>query len=617
MLKDISRRQKWFRLPVYGLFLLALACGDDRPTDADLQGLRVYRHSMEGAPVSLDPVQAATAYSNIVIVNVFDTLYSYRYLARPYELKPNLAAELPEVSADGLTYTIKLRKGVRFIDDPAFPGGRGRELVAQDVVYSLQRHFDPANRPQGAWLWQGKIVGLEAWKERGSDYDELVEGLQALDSHTLRIKLFKPFPQLAYTLAQGYSAVVPREAVEHYGREFALRPIGSGPFKLSSWDTTGIVMVPNADFRWQAIDIHAEGYDPKTQAFAGLDAINGQLPPFVDRLEIAIIQDASARWNSFTKSNEIQYGGLPVELADSLLATKSPVSLKEEYAEKYQIMSEVEAGFVYASLNMDFPKLGYNPDPQQEEKNHALRCAMTKAFDWEARNESFYFGLGVIFPGIIPPAVPEFDPNLSRASVTRDVEGAKRLLREHGWNAENLPRFVYGASGGVRSRQFYEQFRAWMAEMGYPKEKLILKQYATFGDLNKQWRESRLPYIAAGWGLDYPDAENTLQLFYGPNRSPGSNNSNYNNPEYNALYEQASTMPASPERTKLYRRMNRIIIDDCVTIAGISRTRLPVWHRDVIMYPSSNIVGGFVLPYVALSDSAGGIRQAADSKVAR
>ncbi len=570
---------------------------------------RVYRHSMDGAPTSLDPVQAGTVYAGVMVANLYDRLYSYKYLARPYELKPDLAESMPKISADGLVYTIRLKPGVHFIDDPVFENGRGREVVAADVVYSLKRHFDPSMRPQGAWLWQGRIAGLEEWKAAGSDYDREVSGLRALDRYTVQIRLLRPFPQLVYTLSQAYAAVVPREAVEKYGREFALHPVGSGPFRLVSFDTARAVLEPNRDYRWMPVDLAAEGYDPQTQAFSGVEVIDGHTPPFIDRLEIAFIADSSARWSSFTKGNEIQYAGVPVELVDHVLASKDPVRLRSAYADKYQVGSDIEAGFVYQSFNMDFPEIGYNPDPERERRNHALRCAITKAFDWNARNESFYFGLGVIFPGVIPPMLPEYDPAMSRVSVIRDVEGARRLLAENGWNAETLPAIVYGTVGSVRARQFYEQFRAWMKQIGYPPEKIVLKQYATFGDLNRQWRESRLPYIGLGWSLDYPDAENVLQLFYGPNAAPGSNLSNYRNPAYDALYEKAAVMPPSPERTAIYRRMNQMIVDDCVTIAGLSRRRIAVWHRDVIMFPDGNMARSALFRYVALSDGHGGIRE--------
>jgi ABC-type transport system substrate-binding protein len=553
---------------------------------------------MDEAPTSLDPVQAANVYANHVVINAYDTLFAYKYLARPYALTPNLATDFPEVSADGLTYTIRLKPGVFFVDDPAFPGGKGREVVAQDVVYSLQRHFDPATRPQGAWLWQGRIAGLDEWKASGSDYSRDVPGLRALDRHTLQIRLTRPYPQLADTLAQGYAAIVPREAAEFYGREFAVHPVGSGPFRVVSYDTSRVLFERNPGFRREPVDIWAAGYDPETQSFSGVQAIDGRSPPFVDRLIIDFVREEAARWNSFTKGDEAQYTSLPAEKTEEVLASKHPVRLKPELAARYHVFAGLEAGFIFTAFNMDFPEFGYNPDPERERRNEALRCAIIKGYDFPARNESWYFGLAEVFPGIIVPAVPEYDPQLSAESITRDVAGARRLLQEHGWTAENLPVLTYGSVAGVKERLFYEQFRAWMKDIGYPPEKVVLKQYAVFGDLSRAWKRSELPLVSKGWGLDYPDAENTLQLFYGPNGSPGSNDANYRNPEYDALYENAAVMLPSPERTALYQRMNRMLIDDCVAITGLARTRIYLWHRNVIAIPDREIVGGFFLKYV-------------------
>jgi len=565
-------------------------------------GLKVYRHGMDQSPTSLDPVQGSNVYANHVLINAYDTLYSYKYLARPYTLKPNLADGWPEISEDKLTYTIRIKQGVHFIDDPAFPDGVGREVVAEDVAYSIKRHFDPNTRAQGAWLWQGRIAGLDEWKSAGADYDQPAEGIQAIDRYTLQIRLQKPYPQLLDTLAQGYSSIVPREAVEHYGREFAIRPVGSGPFRVVSYDTARIVMDRNPKYRQEPVDIWEEGYDPETQGDYGLERIQGRSPPFIDRLEMQFINEPSARWNSFTKGDEVQYTTVPNEQIDLVLETKHPIRLKPEYAEKYYLYAGAEAGFIFQTFNMDFPEFGYHPDPEQERRNKALRCAIIKAFDWPARNESFYADIAEIFPGIIVPAVLEFDPELSRESVTRDVEGARRLLAENGWTPENLPKFVYGATAGVISRLNFEQFRAWLREIGYPTEKVVLKQYATFGDISKAWKQSELPWIAKGWGLDYPDAQNTLQLFYGPNGSPGSNDANWRNPEYDRMYEQASVMLPSPERTELYRAMNQLVIDDCVAATGLSRVRIHLWHKDVIALPDREIVGGFFLKYVDLED---------------
>ncbi|MDH3621002.1 MAG: ABC transporter substrate-binding protein [Gammaproteobacteria bacterium] len=567
--------------------------------------IKVYKASMDGAPSTIDPVQASNVYANAVVLNAFDTLYRFKYLARPYEVTANLAAGMPEISEDGLVYRIRIKQGAHFIDDPVFEGGAGREVVAEDFVYSIKRHFDTTQRPRGAWLWQGRVVGLDAWKDAGSDYDEQVEGLRALDRYTIEIRLIKPYPQLVYTLAQGYAAIVPREAVETYGREFGSRPVGSGPFRVISYDSARIVYERNTKFRQEPVDIWAEGYDPETQGHIGVEAIHGRSPPFIDRLEIHFIAENAARWNSFTKDNEIQYLTVPNEQFDNILASKDPIVANPEISEKYHMRHSVESGFVFINFNMDFPEFGYNDDPERERRNKALRCAIIKGFDWARRNESFYFGLGRVFPGIITPAVPEFDPELSEESVTLDIDGAKKLLADNGWNEDTIPEMVYGTTAGVSQRMFYEQFRGFMKKIGYPPGKVVLKQYATFGDFVKDTSNSRLPIVSKGWSLDYPDAENTLQLFYGPNGSPGSNDANYKNPEYDRLYEQSAVMLPSPERTEIYRRMNQMVIDDCIAISGLSRTRIYLWHKNVIAMPDREIVSGFYLRFVDIAAEDG------------
>ncbi len=579
------------------------ACGGgeaQQETRESTTGLKVYRHAMDQAPSTLDPVQATNVYANHVVVNAYDTLFSYKYLARPYALKPNLAVDYPEISDDELTYTIRIKQGVRFIDDPAFPDGKGRELIAEDFIYSIKRQFDPSQLPVGTWFWIDRIVGLDAWKEAGSDYSIEVAGFRALDDYTIRIELKRPYPQLLDTFTTGYSAIVPREAVEYYGKEFASRPVGSGPFRVIQYDSTKVVFERNEFYRQEPVDIWDEGYDPETQAYTGVEAIHGRSPPFLDRLEIDFIGENAARWSSFTKGNEVQYTVLPNEQVDQVLSSKNPITFKPEYAEKYNGYDVVETGFVFNAFNMDHSEFGYREDPVENHRNKLLRCALIKAWDWPARNESFYFGLAKIYPGIIPPAVPEYDPDMPRDSIIRDVAEARRLLKEGGWTAENLPVFVLGGPAGIKNRLFFEQVRSWFKEVGYPMEKIKLKQYATFGDLSKAWRNSELMYIAKGWGLDYPDAENTLQLFYGPNRAPGSNDANYENPKYDALYKKSSVMRSSPERTRIYREMNQMIVDDCVAHTGLSRTRILMWHKDVIAFPDRDIVGGFFMKYVDL-----------------
>lgn len=580
----------------------------DKALEGHLKGpAKIYRHSLSGAPSSLDPVNAATVYSNFIIVNIYDTLYRYKYLARPYEIVPNLAVDMPEVSDDGLIYTIKIKKEVFYADDPAFLNGKGREVIAEDLIYSIKRHFDVSNRSQGSWLWDGKIVGLNEWKDAGSNYNQTIQGLKAVDSHTIQITLFKPYPQLTHTFAMGFSALVPHEAVDYYGREFSVHPVGSGPFKMLRYESSNYaLMIRNIKYRQEPIDLSFEGYDPKLHKQYGIDKIAGKSPPLVDALKIDFIKESASKWASFTKGNEINFSGVPVEQVDLILTQKKPtLILTPEMSEKYHMFHTIEAGFVHTDFNMRDPLIGYNDDPIRDKRNKKLRCAIRLAFDWKERNDVFYSGIAAEYPGIIPPVVPEFDPHLSNISTLRNLDEAKRMMLEGDWTKDNVPTLVYGGVASVSTRQIYEQFRGWMKDIGFPEEKVVFDSYASFGDFNKAMKEAKIMIIGSGWILDYPDAQNTLQLFYGPYGSPGSNNSNYNNPEYNRLYEQTSTMLASKERTQLYRKMNNIVIDDCVSITGLSRDNIFLWHKSVISYPDSGIVGGFHLKFVDMLDEEG------------
>jgi ABC-type transport system substrate-binding protein len=581
------------------LAVVLTACGESTAPD---DNSRVYRHSTDGAPSSLDPAQAATVYSNMVVVNVFDTLYRYKYLARPYQIAPNLATGMPEVSADGLEYTFRIRPDARYTDDPAFPDGIGRAVTVNDLVYSLKRHFDPATRSQGAWLWTGRIVGLDAWAEAGADYAADIEGLSVIDDHTLRIRLTAPYPQLVYTLATGFSALVPQEAVAHYGREFGVRPVGSGPFRLTSFDSALARLERNPHFKRPPLDLAAEGYDPALHGEYGLAAIDGIEYPVLDRLEIHFIQENAARWSSFA-SGAVDNVMVPNEQVEQVLDSRGPnnsdpIRFRPEMAEQYHGSSGVEAGFVYAGFNMADERYGHHPDPARDAANRALRCAVRDAFDWDARNDTFYYGIGRIFPGVIPPVVPEFDPDLARDSVEGRIEQGRQRLTEAGWDADNLPELNYGLVSGVQQRQMYDQFRARLIELGFPPERIGAETFATFGDFSRAMKNRRLDLFFLGWTLDYPDAQNTLQLFYGPYETPGSNNFNYRNPEFDALYEQAATLQPGPQRTELYQRMNRMVIDDCVAITGLSRTRIHLWDKAITMFPDNEILGGFFMRFV-------------------
>lgn len=582
---------------------VALLTSCKRPFSDRAQDMSVFRYSENGAPVTMDPVQSATQYANLMTTSIYDQLYEYKYLARPYQLKPRLAEALPEVSEDGLTYTIQIKKGVLYANDECFPGGQGREVVASDFIYSMQRLFDPKALSQGEWLWQGKIKGLDEWKDAGADYSKPIDGLQALDDHTIQIKLNKPFPQLTYTFAMGYSSITPREAVEHYGKQFGINPVGSGPYKLKSFSTKKAVLVRNENYREEIFDLEEEGYDKNTQGGFGLEKLQGKKLPIMDTSEIYFMKEPMTRWNSLNKGTEIHYGSIPTELTHMVTDELNPIALKSEYADKFTAMNLAELGIVYLYFNMSDPKIGHHPDPEQNRRNLLLRKAISAAYDWPQRNRRFYNGIANLFPGTIPPGLDGYDNALGADLTKPDYEKAKAYLKEGGWTAENLPVLDYNGVASVLNSQFYEQFRGWMEKIDYPRKKIKFVPFATFGDYNKAVKQRKCTLIGMAWGLDYPDAENVLQLFYGPNGSPGSNSSNFDNPVYNEKFKESSVMQPGPERTEIYQKLNRIIIDEVPAICGLSRNSPFLWHKNVVFFPSRNPHGSLLKYALVFDDS--------------
>jgi len=577
------------------LALLASGCRD-QGAEGD-STLKVYRHAIDGAPSTLDPARASSTYSRLLVPALFDTLFRYRYLARPYELAPSLAVDFPQVSADGLIYEFRLRPDARFADHVVFPDGRGRLVTAADVAWSLARHFDPATRSGGEWLWRDRIVGLESGPVAAPP-ELSIAGLEVVDTTTLRIHLTRPFPALTHTLATAFSAVVPYEAVAALGSEFGTRPVGSGPFQLISLDETQAVMVANPSFRRGPVDLQAEGFDPDLHGGLGLEAIDGRDYPFIDRLEVQFIPEASARWTSFRAPDGPDTVMLPPEMADRLLASREPLRFEQEIQARYHSLAAPEMGFVYYGLNLDDPDIGPHPDPQRSEQNRALRCALGHALDWPQRNRLFHHGIGQLFPGVIPPQLPGWAGALDHDSLSHDPERARRMLAEAGWTAERLPVLVYGQESGLQHRQHYEQFRAEMMAIGWPPNRLERRVYPTFADYLRGIADGEVNVFLMGWSLAYPDAQYSLQLFYGPNASPGINSTRYRNPEFDRRFEQALASPDDEQRTALYQSLNRQIVDDCVILGSLARTRLHLWKRHVLMLPDRELNGGFFLRFV-------------------
>ena len=524
----------------------------------------------------MDPIYANDAYSNNEVARVYEGLLEYHYLKRPYTLIPNLAEALPTVSKDGLTYTFKIKKGIVFQDDEAFKGGKGRELVAEDFVYSIKRLADPKLQALGWWIIDGKIKGLNEWRKKHAelpkvDYAEVVEGLQATGKYTLQFKLTRPFPQFLYSLAMPFTFVVAREVVEHYGKEFINHPVGTGPFVLPKFNQTNkIIYTKNPSYR--------DKYYPSdaSEEFKGPEFLSdaGKKIPFVEKVIVNIMVEDQPRWLNFQKGN-IDYLTIPKDNFDAVVTPSREVSA--EFSKK-GITLEIRP-------SLDVTYVAFNHDNKLF-SNVKLRRAMALAYDVNKANELFYNGTALPAQSIVPPGIKGYVPSYKNPYRGRDLEAAKKMLAEAGYpGGKGLPEITYDCPSSTVSRQMGDFFRKNMADIGI-KIKVVQNSWPELQ--NKITKRSVQAYGIA-WGADYPDAENFLQLLYGPNRSPGANGSGYNNAEFNQLYKTAAVMQDSPERTALYEKMSRIAAEQVPWVFGVHRQSFIMKHSWLKNYLSSDV----------------------------
>jgi len=536
--------------------LIIAGCSSSAPADSN----EVVLHGALAAKVrGLDPGDIGDTTSSSIASQIFECLYQYHYLKRPYELIPQLAEDMPLVSEDGLTYTIKIKKGVHFTDDACFENGKGRELKAEDFIFSWKRIANIKYLSKNWWIFDNRIVGLDEFREYTKsckraadvDYSREVEGLRAKDDHTLVIKLKKPWPQITYLLAHLPTAPAAKEAVDCYDKDIINHPVGTGPFKLKVWHRGSYIeLIKNPDFRDEFYP--SEGQDN--------DAVEGHLDnagrriPMVDRILMMIVQEDPPRWFLFMKG-KIDVSGIPKD------------NFNEAIDQRGGLTRQMQRRNIHLRVFRDPSTywLGFNMADELLGKNKPLRQAINCAVDREKYIELFTNNRGEAACGFIPPLMKSYDPRIKEIVKTSyNPERAMKLVKQ----AEEiyggkLPKLTLAMPGtDVVFRQRGEFLKRCFKSVGLDVE----IDYMDWPTFQNKIKTKSAQIFSLGWIADYPDAENFLQLFYSKNASPGPNNFNYSNPDFDRIYEQVSVMADSPERTRLYRKAERIIVEDCPAV---------------------------------------------------
>jgi len=534
---------------------------------------KVVRIAFPVAESSFDPLQQRDIYSAAITEAIFDSMLQYDYLARPVKLIPNTLEAMPQVNAAGTEYVFHLRRGIYFSADAAFDG-KPRELTAQDYAYSLRRHFDPHWRSPWLFQFEHKILGADAARERAQkagkfDYDAPIEGIEVVDRYTLRIRLNQPDFTFINVLATPPAAALAREVVERYGDDVGAHPVGTGPFRLAEWKRASkIVLEANPGFRTLRFEA-TPGDDPESQAIYA--ANRGKLLPQIGRVEYDVIEETQPRWLAFLNGEHDILERVPNEYIN--LAVPNGRLAPNLAKRGVGVHRGFEPLLTFAVFNMEDPVVGgYTPE------KIALRRAISYGYNRDAEIAVIRKGEAVAAEQPIGPGVAGYDPDFVNPMNGYDPARAKAVLDQFGYidrdgdGYRELPdgsplSIEYASTPTLLERQYDELWKSSMDAIGI---RMTFRK-ATWPELLKAGQLGKLQLRSIGWLANIPDADNFLQLLYGPNTGQ-SNDARFHLEAYDRIYREAKRLPDSPERNRLYRELSRLAVVYAPWKLGVYRT---------------------------------------------
>ncbi len=503
---------------------------------------------------SLDPQQGTDLYSTRITSLIFEALYEFDYFATPAKVIPCTAEALPVITDGGRTWTIKLRKGIHFADDPVFKG-KERELTAADYVYSFKRAIDPNLRTGGDATLTDLIVGarpvVDAARKPGAklDYDAPIEGLKTLDRYTLQIKLATADYTLLERLAGLPMMAVAREAVEAAGNDVMSRPVGTGPYRLKEWrKASRVVLEANPGYR--AIR-YPESSDPQHKAL--IATMKGKTLPQIGRIEVSIIEESQPLILAFIQGDLdwVALGG------DDVKRVFENGKLRPDLAAKH--VRHVRFGaptLTFTYFNMEDPLVGGYSNAQV-----ALRRAIAMGFNVDEMIRVLFAGNALPANQLLPPGVNGHDPKLPPKSLY-DPAGARALLDRFGFKDVDGDGYRETPDGkpltvvrGTLPESWYREMDTlWKKNMDAIGIRMQVNQQ-TFAELLNLSRAGKLPMFNLGYRSLEPSGYQILQTLYGK-ETRDTNPSGFKNADYDAAYEQFLRTPAGPERIALARKMS-------------------------------------------------------------
>lgn len=558
----------------------ALICGMN--VQAETKS-KVFHFARANSEKTLDPQAQLDEASGDLVQNLYDALLEYDYLKRPYQLVPNLLTKMPELSADKLTLTFELKKGIFFIDDACFPGGKGRELTSDDVIYSLKRFADSNVNNQSWFFLDGAVVGMNEFrdatkKNKNTDYAKAdISGVKKIDGSKFSITLTKANPLAIYPFAASPLSIVPHEAVEKYKREFARHPVGTGPFILRSVPRRGeFILKKNPNYHGIYPTEGAPGDKEK-----GFLADAGKKLPLVDEVRLPLIEEAQPGMLKYLKG-ELDWIGMD---RDNFvrMAGKKPNGefyLKDDYAKKFNLYTEPYLSVEYIIFNMKDAVVG---------KNKALRQAIAYTMNSAHYIDEMRNGRGTPTQTVVPLSLAGSERDTASVGYSQNLEMAKKKLVEAGFpEGKGLGEIVLDFRASTSdTRKDGEWYRAEFAKVGIK----LKPNFQEFSAYLKRMDDGNFQMGVSGWAADYPDAENFYQLMYSANKAPGPNAGSWSNAEYDKLYEETRYMANDAERFAKFKRMNDIIKDEVPVMLTYTPLAFGIYQKWVSNLKRNMMVG--------------------------
>lgn len=529
-MKAISNTITFFYILIGAYLVIGTGCNTKLQSDK-----KVFYYNETTGIATLDPAFAKNQSIMWAIHQVYNTLVE---IDSNLNIVPSLAKSW-DISQDRKTYTFHLRTDVYFHDSNIFPGGKGRKMSAGDIAFSLGRIIDKNTASSGAWIFNNRI-----------DSDQ---PFTVINDSTFQLKLLRPFHPIMGILSMQYCSIVPKEAVDKYGKDFRRNPCGTGPFKFVSWDEGEALVFHKNEQYWERDE-------------------EGKPLPYLDAIQVSFFDNKATEFLQFRQGRLSFINDIDASFKDELLTKKG--LLRKEWEGKLLLNKAAYLNTEYFGILVDDQNPLVKNSPV---KLKLVRQAMNYAINRQQLMMYMRNSIGIAAEsGFVPGGLPSKNID-SVKGYHYSPETARKLLNQAGFtDNRKLPEIklltipIYADIASFVAKQ--------MEEVGIPVQVEVIQKSL----LLEQTAKSQALFFRGSWIADYPDAENYMAMFYSKNQAP-PNYTRYKNPEFDKLYEQALLETNDSLRYTLYRKMDQMVINDAPVI--------PIWYDMAIHFVQPNISG--------------------------